>query len=155
MAHRNDYTGACPTLQGSPAARRVRGGGGRITDVAGGVVVRTLRGALELGRWIDGRAGEVPGRYRPSLMDGGIVVAHSGDHRLSRGCVADATCPNNPRSAISRPPAPHRPKAGLRETPCGSRQPWAPAVGSARPITLRSLVPPNSEEPRLRGRASG
>lgn len=32
------------------------------------MVVRRLWDALGLGRWIDGRAGEVGGRYRSSLM---------------------------------------------------------------------------------------
>ncbi|WP_420442117.1 transposase [Candidatus Palauibacter sp.] len=55
-------------MQGSAAALGVRGGGGRITDAGGLVVVRRLWDALGLGRWIDDRAREVPGRYRPSLM---------------------------------------------------------------------------------------
>ena len=49
-------------------ALRVRGGGGRITDAGGLVVVRRLWDALGLGGWIDRRSGSVPGRYRPSLM---------------------------------------------------------------------------------------
>ena len=68
MVHGNDYTGPRPHVQGSAAAPRVRGGGGRITDAGGLVVVRKLWDALGLGGWIDGRARDVPGRYRPSLM---------------------------------------------------------------------------------------
>ncbi len=68
MVRGNDYTGRRPHVQGSPAALGVRGGGGRITDAGGLVVVRRLWDALGLGRWIDDRAREVPGRYRPSLM---------------------------------------------------------------------------------------
>ncbi len=68
MVHGNDYTGLRPHVQGSPAALRVRGGGGRITDAGGLVVVRRLWDALGLGGWIDHRSGSVPGRYRPSLM---------------------------------------------------------------------------------------
>ena len=68
MVHGNDYTGPRPHVQGSPAALRVRGGGGRITDAGGLVVVRRLWDALGLGGWIDHRSGSVPGRYRPSLM---------------------------------------------------------------------------------------
>ena len=36
MVRGNDYTGPRPHVQGSPAAPRVRGGGGRITDAGGG-----------------------------------------------------------------------------------------------------------------------
>ena len=68
MVRGSDYTGRRPHVQGSATALRVRGGGGRITDAGGLVVVRRLWDALGLGRWIDDRAGEVPGRYRPSLM---------------------------------------------------------------------------------------
>ena len=68
MVHGGDYTGPRPHVQGSAAALRVRGGGGRITDAGGLVVVRKLWDALGLGRRIDERAREVPGRYRPSLM---------------------------------------------------------------------------------------
>ncbi|WP_419166599.1 transposase [Candidatus Palauibacter sp.] len=74
MVRVNDYTGPRPHVQGSAAALRVRGGGGRITDAGGLVVVRKLWDALGLGGWIDGRAGEVPGRYRPSLMVESWVV---------------------------------------------------------------------------------
>ncbi len=74
MVRGNDYTGPRPHVQGSAAAPRVRGGGGRITDAGGLVVVRKLWDALGLGGWIDGRAGEVPGRYRPSLMVESWVV---------------------------------------------------------------------------------
>ena len=68
MVHGGDYAGPRPHVRGSAAALRVRGGGGRIADAGGLVVVRRLWDALGLGRWIDGRAREVPGRYRPSLM---------------------------------------------------------------------------------------
>ena len=68
MVRGDDYTRPRPHVQGSAAGLRVRGGGGRITDAGGLVVVRRLWDALGLGRWIDGRAREVPGRYRPSLM---------------------------------------------------------------------------------------
>ncbi len=68
MVRGNDYTGSRPHVQGSPAAPGVRGGGVRITDAGGLVVVRRLWDALGLGRWIDDRTGNVPGRYRPSLM---------------------------------------------------------------------------------------
>ena len=74
MVRGNDYTGPRPHVQGSAAALRVRGGGGRITDAGGLVVVRKLWDALGLGRWIDGRARDVPGRYRPSLMVESWVV---------------------------------------------------------------------------------
>ena len=68
MVRGGDYTGPRPHVQGSAAALGVRGGGGRITDAGGLIAVRRLWDALGLGRWIDGRTGEVPGRYRPSLM---------------------------------------------------------------------------------------
>ena len=74
MVRGSDYTGRRPHVQGSRAAPRVRGGGGRITDAGGLVVVRRLWDALGLGRWIDDRAREVPGRYRPSLMVESWVV---------------------------------------------------------------------------------
>ncbi len=64
----NDYIGHRPHVQGSAAALRVRGGGGRITDGGGLVAVRRLWDALGLGGWIDRRSGSVAGRYRPSLM---------------------------------------------------------------------------------------
>ena len=74
MVRGNDYTGPRPHVQGSAAALRVRGGGGRITDAGGLVVVRKLWDALGLGGWIDRRSGNVPGRYRPSLMVESWVV---------------------------------------------------------------------------------
>ncbi len=74
MVRGNDYTGPRPPVQGSAAALRVRGGGGRITDAGGLVVVRKLWDALGLGGWIDRRSGNVPGRYRPSLMVESWVV---------------------------------------------------------------------------------
>ena len=55
MVRGSDYTGPRPHVQGSAAALRVRGGGGRITDAGGLVVVRKLWDALGLGGWIDRR----------------------------------------------------------------------------------------------------
>ena len=85
MVRGNDYTGPRPHVQGSAAALRVRGGGGRITDAGGLVVVRKLWDALGLGGWIDRRSGNVPGRYRPSLIGrvvgGAAPVRRRGDGR--------------------------------------------------------------------------
>lgn len=68
MVRGDDYTGARPHVQGAAAALWLRGGGGRITDAGGLVLVRRLWDALGLGARIDARSAGVPGRYRSSLM---------------------------------------------------------------------------------------
>lgn len=55
-------------MQGDREALRLRRSAGELTDGAGLLLVRKLWDRLGLGLWIDEQAGEIGGRYRPSLM---------------------------------------------------------------------------------------
>ncbi len=55
-------------MQGDSEALRLRRSAGELTDGTGLLIVRKLWDQLGLGAWIDQQAGEIGGRYRPSLM---------------------------------------------------------------------------------------
>lgn len=65
---RNHRIANRPHVQGDRSALRLRRSAGELTDGGGLLLVRKLWDRMGLGGWLDQQAGEVGGRYRPSLM---------------------------------------------------------------------------------------
>jgi hypothetical protein len=57
-----------PHVQGSSAPLRLRHSGGELTDGGGLLLLRRVWDRFEIGEWIDDRAAEIGGRFRPALM---------------------------------------------------------------------------------------
>ena len=65
---RHHHTGSRPHIQGARRPLRVRHSAQNLTDGAGLVLVRKLFDRFGLAGWIDGRAEEEKGFFRPGLM---------------------------------------------------------------------------------------
>ena len=65
---RHHHSGSRPHVQGSRRPLRIRHSAQNLTDGGGLVLVRKLFDRLGLAGWIDGRANEEKGSYRPGLM---------------------------------------------------------------------------------------
>jgi hypothetical protein len=65
---RNHRIESRPHVQGVSTPLRLRHSAGELTDGGGLLLIRRTWDLLDIGSWLDRRTGELPGRFRPSLM---------------------------------------------------------------------------------------